>query len=233
MNDSSPAAQHRVGTRELTPAERRELSAGPPSTWSGTTLIFFVWGVFPSLLLGWLGRWLGGMEWFDAPALGQRLGWSLGLTLFLALWFSTRRSSRALERLVESDLKRGLVQVVAARGARFLTPEHPISEPQLVVELGDGAALCLQGGWLNEGPRFGRSEPDSESNWDDSHFNGLPEPWAFPSPAFTLHRLPSSGRVLRVEVQGSYVEPTPADDPQFLTYRTKDSEWLGESSDKA
>ena len=226
MNDSSVEPEHHISTRELTSAEREDLRAAPPSTWPGTALIFFVWGVVPSLALGLAGRWLGGMERFDAPVLGQFLGAALGLGLFSMLWLSTRNSARAQERLVQADLDQGSVQVVASRGARFRSPERPASDPELRAEIGDGATLSLQGAWLTEGERFGRAQPDDEAGWEDSHFNSLPEPWAFPSPAFTLHRLPVSGRVLRIEVEGPYVEPTPAGESERFTYHPADSVWL-------
>lgn len=216
-----------LSTRELTQGELEALSAEPESTWPGTLLVFTLWGLFPGLLLGWVGRWLGGLESIDAPVIGEVVGWALGLTLFAAMWFSARRSSDSVQRLVDADLRQGLVEVVRVCGARFTKTAHPIDTPQLAVEVGDGATLFLQGSWLTEAARFGRAEPDADSDWDERHLNGQPDPWGFPSADFTLHRLPSSGHVVRVDVEGPYFDPVPTEDPEFWRYRPRESEWLG------
>lgn len=222
MQDAPEDSEYSIRTRALTSAECTALRAAPPSTWPGTALVFLIWCVFPSWLFGWLARQVG-MEGTAAHLVGV----ALGLTLFLALWVPTRRATRALQRAVDADVGEGLAQLVAVRGARFSRPLRPAPEPRLVAHVGEGTVLALQGEWLNEGARFGCTARETE--WDDRHFNGLPEPWAFPCSAFTLHRLPISGRVLRIEVEGPYAEPAATRDPSLFPHRSQESTLLDSS----
>ena len=46
-----------------------------------------------------------------------------------------------------------------------------------------------------------------DDDTSDAIANGLPPPYSFPTDAFTFHRFPVSGEVLRVDLEGKYAKP--------------------------
>jgi hypothetical protein len=78
--------------------------------------------------------------------------------------------------------------------------------PILALDIGHGRVLLLQGQWLvNDASLYGA--PPLHGDPYDDYFNGLPPPHSFPSDSFSLTRLPHSGRVLKIRVEGNYRRP--------------------------
>lgn len=68
-------------------------------------------------------------------------------------------------------------------------------------------------------------------NPQEQFLNGLPTPYSFPSSAFTVTRLPHSGRVLSVRVQGAYLPPEKEVETLRQEYEFGDSELFDGSLD--
>lgn len=158
---------------------------------------------------GWVGSFLG--------AAASRIGAWIGLVAdvalfcFLAVGYArhlrrgtTRdRASKASEVVVEE------VRVSAGR-AVAVEGDHSSIGPGVCIEIGGGKLLLLVGQWLRDPARLGipgaaRREFGDEG---DEYLNGLAPPWAFPATSFRLRRVRSSGEVLSLRIEGSYIPPT-------------------------
>ena len=103
------------------------------------------------------------------------------------------------------------------------------NEPILAFDIGDQKILFLQGQWLRASETYGA--PHQADDPEDNIVNGLPKPFSFPSRAFTVLRLPHSGRVLNIRVQGDYLAPEKTVEALRREYEFGDSELLDGSVD--
>ena len=121
---------------------------------------------------------------------------------------STAVRSRAR---IREDFANGTVEVLAITGAVPLNVPamHSSVDPAFAIGLEGDRTLLLLGQWLSDPATFGRTRTDLTRDDDagDAFANGLPPPCAFPTGAFTVHRFPVSGDVVRIELAGEYIAP--------------------------
>jgi hypothetical protein len=103
------------------------------------------------------------------------------------------------------------------------------NEPILAFDIGDRSILYLQGQWLRDEATYG--SPARPGDPLEEFFNGLPAPYSFPSRAFVVTRLPNSGRVLGIRVNGQYVAPEKSVEALRPEYELGDSEIFDGSVD--
>ncbi|GAB5440682.1 MAG: hypothetical protein Fues2KO_10310 [Fuerstiella sp.] len=194
--------------------------ARPDFTSFGCLLLFvaiYVWG------LGTIGHWIG--IWVS-PAVETAALWlgrvaAVGLTIPFVLSVSRYLSQQ--RRLAQADVKSQLVQEIHVTNPRVIEVAMIGNiGPNLAIELSDESVLYLQGQWLLNESIFRAPVPKNDEG--DDRLNGLPDPHSFPSAEFTLTRLPHSGEVLRIDVQGEYQPPGPAVDALKKHYRFQPSE---------
>lgn len=214
---------HSVVTRQPTPEEQRvvEGQKRPDVASFGCLALFF--GVLPVLLLGKLGAWSGAFVSQRASASGRWIGWSLGIgvcvwAIIKFLPYERRQRLRGREDAIEQ-----VVQEISVSDPRVI--EIGLindNEPILAFDIGDGKILFLQGQWLREDSIYGA--PRQQGDPEEQFLNGLPEPFSFPSTAFTVTRLPHSGRVTSIRVQGDYLPPERTVEALKREYEFGDSE---------
>lgn len=199
---------HSIKIRPLTDQERQQLGSGQQDsiTSLGCFAIFF--GIVPAFLLGQLGAVLAKHVEGRPIAFGRGIGWVLGAGLFawaLAKFLPFIRVPRERQR---EDAARKVVEEIEVTQARVFELEPVVEgrDPVLAFDLGERKILLLQGQWLRDPAVYGadRARGDASENF----LNGLEAPCSFPSGAFTLLRLPASGRVIGIRVQGEYLAPS-------------------------
>jgi hypothetical protein len=117
----------------------------------------------------------------------------LGL-LALAFVIGLGKEVRGWRRNLRLDLARGVVELVIVDDADVaLEMDNNTSSPVFAFELQGGKALALVGQWLWDARTYGAKPSDVIET--DQRGNDLPQPWSFPSTAFTVHRLTASGEV--------------------------------------
>jgi hypothetical protein len=230
------SAMHEITSRPPTARERRiiEASTRPDIASYGCIVMFF--GIGFSLLLGWLGGRIGSFHSEDAATFGRWIGWTLAAAIFVYVLVSFASLERRLRRRASKDARALAVQEVSVSDPR-LVEIYPINdnEPILAFDIGQGKLLFLQGQWLRDPVTYGAEEAEElEDDACDDFLNGLPAPHSFPSSKFTVTRLPNSGRVLGISVEGEYLSPEVAVEALKREYEFGDSEiLLGELDDIA
>lgn len=139
---------------------------------------------------------------------------ALAVAAILAFYVSYHRFSAPIRDRVRRDIANASVEVLSITDAvAFNIPAaHASVDPAFAIELDDGRTLLLLGQWLSEPSTFGADAKDlPEADDGDAFANALPPPCSFPTRAFTLHRFPISGEVVRVELVGDYVAPEDID----------------------
>ena len=169
-------------------------------------------------------------------AAGVRFGWTLAAVVILAGALAVGVFARSFiadgrrsREWLRQDAANGSVEVLTITSATPLAipATHSSVDPAFALELDDGRTLVLLGQWLASPETFGGRSADLEDDdAGDAYANALPPPYAFPTSAFTVHRFPLSGEVVRIELAGDYVAPadlgghldlTPVNDsPSFI-----------------
>jgi hypothetical protein len=183
-------------------AEERGAARSSGGTGGRHVFLLMLFGLVPGFLLAKLFSGVAG-----GSDLGRALGWTAGAASFVAAELAFRRSLRAAREASEKDLAGGEVEVVRVETDRAIALEgdHSSVHPALAVDVGGGKVLFLCGQWAWDEERFGAEPaPDDEG---EAWWNRCRPPHAFPSRRFTLTRLPSTGEVLRIDVEGEYLEP--------------------------
>jgi hypothetical protein len=156
---------------------------------------------------------------FAAVALlvGLRRGWAVGAGIFgLAtvvvggLVVSFLRHRAPIRARASLDLEARTVEVLTVTDAAPLSIDamHSSVDPAFAFEIEDGRTLVLLGQWLRDEATFGGTrDPSADDDAADAFANGLTPPNAFPTSAFTVHRFPASGEVVRIDLAGPYVAP--------------------------
>jgi hypothetical protein len=152
-----------------------------------------------------------------ALVLGLRGGWvigagilALGAILVGGLAVAFLRHRTPIRGRARQDHAAGTVEVLAVTGAAPLsiTAMHSSVDPAFAFEIDGGRTLVLLGQWLREETTFGGTrDAPADADAGDAYANALPPPNAFPTSAFTVHRFPISGEVLRIQLTGPYVQP--------------------------
>jgi hypothetical protein len=125
-------------------------------------------------------------------------------------FYSFHRFSSPVKKRMRQDLSNAQVEVLAIVDAVPLSipASHSSADPGFAFELENGRTLLLLGEWLCEPDTFGgdwKGLPDNDEG--DNFANALPPPFSFPTRAFTVHRFPLSGEVLRISLESDYVAP--------------------------
>jgi hypothetical protein len=197
---------HIITTRTPTLKEQRLTAGGtrPDLASYGCLAIFFA--AVPGLLLGKLGSWLGGFISTDASIYGKWIGWSVAAVVFAFALVSFIPHERRRRLRVSQDLQAQIVQEIHVTNSRaFEVGLINDNEPIIVFDIGGNNILFLQGQWLRDSETYGAVVSEDDSY--DEVFNGLPEPYSFPSTDFTVTRLPHSGDVIGIRVAGKYLVP--------------------------
>jgi hypothetical protein len=113
---------------------------------------------------------------------------------------------------IRQDVAAATVEVLAITSAVPLSvpATHSSVDPAFAIELEGGRTLVLLGQWLSDPATFGGTQDDlagADDDAGDPFANALPPPYTFPTRAFSVHRFPVSGEVVRIDIAGEYVEP--------------------------
>jgi hypothetical protein len=208
----------------MKPEERARAQRLAKASLASWIYLFLFMGLAPSFLLGLIGGKL-------ADEAGAWAGRAIGLVPFTILALSYGRHERAWRRRYAADVAGGEVEVLEVETDRAVALEvdHSSVDPAIVIELGEGKCLLLDGQWAWNPEIFGakvRPEEDDPPWW-----NGLPPPHAFPTRRFTLTRLPVSGEVLGIEPQGDYLAPEKTVGVDLAKREPRPSETLAGSID--
>ena len=136
--------------------------------------------------------------------------WFLGATVALAFFgvpaIGYAKYERAQRRLGRADVRGGHAEeiVVEAERAVALAVDHSSVDPAICIDIGEGKVLLLCGQWAWEPTIYGAATAAEE---DPPWWNGLAAPHSFPSRQFRLTRLPATGKVLAIAVDGDYLQP--------------------------
>jgi hypothetical protein len=214
---------HTVTTRPPNQEEQRVLQGQkrPDVASFGCLALFF--GIIPIFLLGKLGAWIGSFASGQSVIYGRWIGWLVGIGVFgwALVTFNPYARRQQLRGRKDADVQ--LVQEIAVSQARvveiLLISDN---EPILAFDIGDGKMLFLQGQWLRDSSTYGAPQQDDDP--EELFLNGLPKPFSFPSTAFTVTRLPHSGRVLSITVRGDYLAPEKKVEALRREYEFGDSE---------
>jgi hypothetical protein len=150
----------------------------------------FVLGLFVLALIFWLLEKIG---WVVRGGTFFGAGMAVLSVLALVIAIASAVNMRRLTKRERVDEQEANVEVISVREARLVCQEERNDEgPLYYFGIGAGKLLFLGGQWLEIEPSVYGIDPETES--DD---------WCvFPTSSFVVHRLPASGRVLRIETTG-------------------------------
>jgi hypothetical protein len=159
-----------------------------------------------ALSFGAIGGCVGDLISEQAGTIGQWSGWGLGAIILVGFFIGFSPVMRRAHRKALQDNAERVVEEITVTNPRvveigLISNDAPI----LAFQIDAGKLLFLQGQWLVQYDVYGA--PPLDVDGPDDVFNGLPPPHSFPSTAFTLRRLPHSGDVLGIRVQGEYLKP--------------------------
>jgi hypothetical protein len=185
---------------------------------------FASWGCLTVVMGGGLGTglwmacgWIRSKFGPSGQSTGRWIAVLITVVVFAAMAISFRRSEKKDQTRSKTDVESGQVQELRVRTGRVfeLMGEHSSIDPALCFDLGGGRLLLLVGQWLiNDYQLFGVPagvDPESDDEITETIPNRLPAPWSFPSQSFVLRRLPESGQVLSIRVEGEFVKPEASD----------------------
>jgi hypothetical protein len=187
---------HEITRRALLPEEAAVLRDSIRMTadnWTWVAMPVIASGFF-AFLVGKLLAYV--LEWNHLPPILALSGVGLGIipSVWLYRMFALERTE------VISDLTGGSVEVVDVCDPVLVSQEEYNSEgPICYLDIGRNKILFLWGQGMYDPHVF----PGSAGHSDPAQ----PDQCPFPCSRFRLHRIPESGRVLRVELQGNPVAP--------------------------
>jgi hypothetical protein len=145
----------------------------------------------------WLFQRLGGNVSTDFA--GRLFTVASILSIIGACWGMVE--GNRLRKRRRTDLKKQVAEVIEVTDARLVEAEEYNDEgPLYYFGIGDDKILFLGGQWLWMRGPYGIERPDLGEEGEDA---GPP----FPAVSFVLHRLPGSGKVLRIEIRGERLAP--------------------------
>jgi len=190
----------------------------------GCLVIFF--GIAPILLLGQIGAWLAKKVPGQPISAARGIGWIVGVSILVYALTSLHPHMRKQRARDEKDAAKQQVEEIVVTQARVVElASISENEPIVAFDIGAGKILFLQGQWLWDHRTFGA--PAQEGDPPEEFLNQLPAPWSFPSTAFTVTRLPESGKVLGIRVQGDYLAPGKPVEALEEEFDFRDSELFG------
>ncbi|MFI4876592.1 MAG: hypothetical protein ACIALR_14680 [Blastopirellula sp. JB062] len=214
---------HQIATRSLTEQERKivQVHAQPNAAAFGclTVLLLVAPIVILLQLLGLVANHFSSVQ-FEALRL---LAVAIPLIVYLLIIQSYWKRDRRRSRRAQQDLADDVVQEIWVTQPRVCEVSSDPDEPGLAFDLGDRKILLLSGPWLYYANTYQAETADAEidAESDDALAKGR-----FPSTDFTVTRLPQTGYVLAIRVNGEYVEPERSLDALERGHRFRDSEIL-------
>jgi hypothetical protein len=225
----------RIGQRPLDDAERKALKRLlPPLVRNllGTLFRYLLLVVLVFLALTVTGLMLETLirDIWHGPAL--ELPWWVGVVLVIAIYGTTlfaplprmlRSHRRRILRdcALRDDALGGVAEVIEihATNAALTWLAH---QPVICLDLSADQRLVLHGDRLHwDVELFGLSTKDASED-DDDHGTDDPDDdaWSdrtsFPNSHCVIHRLPHSGRLLRIDLRGTPIEPLLIDSPDII-----------------
>jgi len=141
----------------------------------------------------------------DIGVWGRFVGFGLGLGLAFPLFIRYYTGDRFMRRMSKAQLKQRSVQEIVVKPSQaLLVPVEGSKEPCLAFQVDDWTIMLLWGNWLKDKENY---ELDGFNDSDPATFNGLADPYAFPSTEFTVGRSVHTGMVLSLRPQGTYLAP--------------------------
>lgn len=111
---------------------------------------------------------------------------------------------KAPDEAREADADR--IEVIQVEARRVYDIDVPKSmAPALCFELTEHQLLLLSGPWLMEHRLYRAPEGAQKAN--SARFNGMDDPYGFPSTRFSIHRWKGESQPFWIEVQGWYLLP--------------------------
>jgi hypothetical protein len=188
----------------------------------GCFLVLVLSAGIPAYGLSLLGELLGKLHSPEAAEWGKWAGCFAWAVLFVPLLLNYRRAATAERRLAAKDLVEGVVEEIHVSTKRVVEIGTETGNgPVLAVELESGKILYLQGYWLCEESTYGKAAMKHDPS--EEFFNGLPDPYSFPSTKFTISRFPISGIQLGIEVAGAYLAPESIVEARLLEFNLGDT----------
>ncbi|HVX84989.1 MAG TPA: hypothetical protein VH253_09245 [Phycisphaerae bacterium] len=218
-------------SRDATPQELADIHRHAHASVGSFLSVSFLFGVLPVLILQYLGAWVAMRVNQGATLVGRILGGVMGGGIFLWAVNDMRRAERRHHDEAVLDEVDHQVEVLTVYNPRvLLLASRADSDPVLAIDIGDNQVLLLQGSWLHDPQTYGTHDHgDCDANV--AILNGLPHPYSFPASQFTITRMPHSGDVLKIEVEGGYVKPIQTVGALPATYNFRDSEIFDGSLD--
>lgn len=214
---------HSITRRRATETEQQFIRAGATQL-LGAYFSVAVLALLAGVATWFAGRWIGGLFSPAAAISGRILGAGVAVVGYVMFIVKFRPYERRWRERAQRDIEAAEVQEISVRGARVV--EIGLiddNEPILAFDIGKGLILFLRGQWLRESHIYGAEAVD-EDELEEEFINGLRTPHSFPSDAFTLMRLPHTGRVLSIRVEGEYLAPGPAVEALKPEYEFGESE---------
>lgn len=197
---------HTIVTRRPTSDEQQVIENCTRPDIASYGCLTLLFGIAPTLMLGALGWWLGGVISPLASKYGAWIGGVTPVVGFVFVLVRFQRVERRQRRRAWHDLAAQTVQEIHVTDARVL--EIGLindNAPILAFDIGGNKILYLQGQWLRNGETYGAQPLEGDPY--DEFINGFPEPHSFPSTEFTITRFPISGEVVGIRVAGKYLAP--------------------------
>lgn len=215
---------HTLTSRNATSDELADIHRHAHTRLTSILSVSFLFGVLPVLILQHLGSWIALRVAQGGTLIGRLIGGVFGGGIFLWAINDMRRAERRHHQEAILDEVDHRVEVITVYNPRvMLLASRSDSDPVLAIDIGDNEVLLLQGSWLHDPHTYGTYDHgDCDANV--AIFNGLPHPYAFPSTQFTITRMPHSGDVLHIEVEGQYLKPAQTVGALPHTYNFRDSE---------
>lgn len=207
-SDDSPS--HTITVGAPSEEERRRMPSALATEIGGWGCVTVICGA--GAFTFWkFGGWIGSFIGPTAASVGGWIGVGAVVALFCAAAVPLARHGRRTRAAASSAKNANVVEEirVECRRAVVIEGDHSSITPGVCIEIGGGRLLLLLGQWLEDDDVLGvpKGQRPRPSDDDDRFVNRHAPPWAFPATSFTLRRLPASGNVLSLRIDGPYLEP--------------------------
>lgn len=210
--------RHEVTTRALTRDEAEEIRRGARSGMGPLPVVIgFAMGYFLALvafvLFTWGWRTLGFAQQESALYFNSLVFLPMIVGMMGALY--VRRDFKRSTKRARRGAKAKKAQVIRVEDSRLVEQEPGNDEgPIYYFGIGGGKVLCLRGQWMYD-LDYGLAADDPRRDPERDR------PSPFPTPSFTVHRVPLGGHVLRIEQIGESMTAE-----AVLPFRSRLPAWL-------
>ncbi len=218
---------YQIHSRPPTSKELYDLRQRQRTTLFSKLFVGAAFAVVPFLLMGQLCWWLATLFDPGHQELWRWVGYgAVGYTFYImtqpvvSFW---KTESAA----IQADLNEQVIEEIAVSytaACQFTPSENGISDsnldlPMLEFALDDRRTLLLVGIYLLDPQTYEAGYVDHPESGEDlpqeSSFNQLPPPFAFPSDRFVVTRWRHCGTVLSIRIHGGYLPPESRDMEYF------------------